>query len=78
MAPKRPKRPKDFSQAAKLVVDIVTGQAEEDARDRVCAERRSQGRQSASIGAQSRAKAGHSQASRKKTLEVAKSADRGT
>jgi hypothetical protein len=29
MAPKRPKRPKDFSQAAKLVVDIVTGQAEE-------------------------------------------------
>lgn len=26
MAPKRPKRPKDFSQAAKLVVDIATGQ----------------------------------------------------
>jgi len=31
MAPKRPKRPKDFSQAAKLVVDIATGQAEEAA-----------------------------------------------
>jgi hypothetical protein len=29
MAPKRPKRPKDFSQAAKLVVDIATGQATE-------------------------------------------------
>lgn len=26
MAFKRPKRPKDFSQAAKLVVDIATGQ----------------------------------------------------
>jgi hypothetical protein len=31
MAPKRPKRPKDFSQAAKLVVDIATGQVEEAA-----------------------------------------------
>ena len=31
MAPKRPKRPKDFSQAAKLVIDIATGQASEDA-----------------------------------------------
>jgi hypothetical protein len=30
MAPKHPKRPKDFSQAAKLVVDIATGQAEPD------------------------------------------------
>jgi hypothetical protein len=29
MAPKRPKRPKDFSQAAKLVIDIATGQATE-------------------------------------------------
>ncbi len=29
MAPKRPKRPKDFSQAAKLVIDIATGQASE-------------------------------------------------
>jgi hypothetical protein len=29
MAPKRPKRPKDFSQAAKLVVDIATGQAQD-------------------------------------------------
>ncbi len=29
MAPKHPKRPRDFSQAAKLVVDIATGQAEE-------------------------------------------------
>jgi hypothetical protein len=29
MALKHPKRPKDFSQAAKLVVDIATGQAEE-------------------------------------------------
>lgn len=29
MAPKRPKRPKDFSQAAKLVVDIATGQVED-------------------------------------------------
>jgi hypothetical protein len=32
MAPKRPKRPKDFSQAAKLVIDIATGQASEDTR----------------------------------------------
>jgi hypothetical protein len=29
MASKRPKRPKDFSQAAKLVVDIATGQVQE-------------------------------------------------
>lgn len=28
MAPKHPKRPKDFSQAAKLVVDIATSQAD--------------------------------------------------
>jgi hypothetical protein len=31
MAPKRPKRPKDFSQAAKLVVDIATGAVEDTA-----------------------------------------------
>jgi hypothetical protein len=31
MAPKRPMRPKDFSQAAKLVVDIATGTADRDA-----------------------------------------------
>jgi hypothetical protein len=31
MASKRPKRPKDFSQAAKLVIDIATGQASEAA-----------------------------------------------
>lgn len=30
MAPKHPKRPKDFSQAAKLVVDIATGQSAAD------------------------------------------------
>jgi hypothetical protein len=30
MAPKRPKRPKDFSLAAKLVIDIATGQAMEE------------------------------------------------
>ena len=29
MAGKRPKRPRDFSQAAKLVVDIATGQVED-------------------------------------------------
>jgi hypothetical protein len=29
MARKHPKRPRDFSQAAKLVVDIATGQVEE-------------------------------------------------
>ncbi len=29
MASKRPKRPRDFSQAAKLVVDIATGQVED-------------------------------------------------
>lgn len=29
MAPKHPKRPRDFSQAAKLVVDIATGEAED-------------------------------------------------
>jgi hypothetical protein len=29
MAPKHPKRPRDFSQAAKLVVDIASGQASE-------------------------------------------------
>jgi len=29
MAPKHPKRPRDFSQAAKLVVDIATGQVED-------------------------------------------------
>jgi hypothetical protein len=29
MAPKRSKRPRDFSQAAKLVVDIATGQVED-------------------------------------------------
>ncbi len=29
MAGKRPKRPRDFSQAAKLVVDIAMGQAAE-------------------------------------------------
>jgi len=28
MAPKHPKRPKDFSQAAKLVIDVATGQVE--------------------------------------------------
>jgi hypothetical protein len=26
---KRPKRPRDFSQAAKLVIDIATGQVED-------------------------------------------------
>jgi len=31
MARKHPKRPRDFSQAAKLVVDIATGQVEEPA-----------------------------------------------
>ena len=31
MAPKHPKRPRDFSQAAKLVVDIATGQVEDRA-----------------------------------------------
>jgi hypothetical protein len=29
MAPKHPKRPRDFSQAAKLVVDVATGQVED-------------------------------------------------
>ena len=29
MAPKHPKRPRDFSQAAKLVIDIATGQVED-------------------------------------------------
>ena len=29
VAGKRPKRPRDFSQAAKLVVDIATGQVED-------------------------------------------------
>lgn len=29
MAQKHPKRPRDFSQAAKLVVDIATGQVED-------------------------------------------------
>jgi hypothetical protein len=29
MAPKHPKRPRDFSQAAKLVIDVATGQAED-------------------------------------------------
>lgn len=29
MAPKHPKRPRDFSQAAKLVVDIASGQVED-------------------------------------------------
>jgi len=29
MAPKHPKRPRDFSQAAKFVVDVATGQAED-------------------------------------------------
>jgi hypothetical protein len=29
MAPKQPKRPRDFSQAAKLVIDIATGQVED-------------------------------------------------
>jgi hypothetical protein len=29
MAPEHPKRPKDFSQAAKMVVDIATGQVED-------------------------------------------------
>lgn len=31
MPSKRPKRPKDFSQAAKLVIDVATGDAERDA-----------------------------------------------
>jgi hypothetical protein len=31
MAPKHPKRPRDFSQAAKFVVDVATGQAEDRA-----------------------------------------------
>ncbi|HMF21287.1 MAG TPA: histone H1 [Pseudolabrys sp.] len=30
MARKHPKRPRDFNQAAKLVVDIATGQVERD------------------------------------------------
>lgn len=30
MAPKHPKRPKDFSQAAKMVIDIATGSAAPD------------------------------------------------
>jgi hypothetical protein len=29
MPPKAPKRPRDFSQAAKLVIDVATGQAED-------------------------------------------------
>jgi hypothetical protein len=29
MAPKHPKRPRDFSQAAKLVIDVATGQVED-------------------------------------------------
>lgn len=29
MAPKQPKRPRDFSQAAKFVIDVATGQAQE-------------------------------------------------
>ena len=29
MAPKPPKRPRDFSQAAKLVIDVATGQRED-------------------------------------------------
>jgi hypothetical protein len=32
MAPKQPKRPRDFSQAAKMVVDIATGQVEDRPR----------------------------------------------
>src|SRR6266536_1296044 len=35
VAGKRPKRPRDFSQAAKLVVDIATGQVED--REPTCA-----------------------------------------
>jgi hypothetical protein len=31
MAPKHPKRPRDFSQAAKFVIDVATGQAEDRA-----------------------------------------------
>lgn len=31
MPPKRPKRPKDFSQAAKLVIDMATGRVALDA-----------------------------------------------
>jgi hypothetical protein len=31
MAPKHPKRPRDFSQAAKFVVDVATGQIAGDA-----------------------------------------------
>ena len=31
MAPKHPKRPRDFSQAAKLVIDVATGQVEDRA-----------------------------------------------
>jgi hypothetical protein len=29
MAPKHPKRPRDFSQAAKLVIEVATGQRED-------------------------------------------------
>jgi hypothetical protein len=29
MAPKSPKRPRDFSQAAKFVIDVATGQTED-------------------------------------------------
>jgi hypothetical protein len=29
IAPKHPKRPRDFSQAAKLVIDVATGQVED-------------------------------------------------
>jgi hypothetical protein len=29
MAPKYPKRPRDFSQAAKLVIDVATGQVDD-------------------------------------------------
>jgi hypothetical protein len=31
MAPKLPKRPRDFSQAAKFVIDVATGQREDRA-----------------------------------------------
>ncbi len=33
MAAKHPKRPRDFSQAAKMVVDIATGQTTDEAAD---------------------------------------------
>jgi hypothetical protein len=50
---KRPKRPRDFSQAAKLVIDIASGEAENDRPD----DTESRGRPGGLKGGVARAKA---------------------